>query len=359
MGKNKQIWSNEGGALYLTYPSDEMERLENAVYTVKVDEFGRFYLKKISDEFKFDYKLYGLETDLINRTVKTYESTLHGNLGVLSNGLKGTGKTVSSKIIANKLNQPTILVESKLERVHFFLNAIPQNITIFIDEYEKIFGDSSEMLTIMDGASTSQYRRVFLLTTNNLYVDENMIQRPGRIRYLKKFEDLRPSVVEEIVSDILEYPDFKSECIGFISSLENITVDIVKAVISEVNIHGEGPSTFETLFNVKKLRGKFNVSMRDESGNLVQIAKSVKIYPRPMFNESNNGHRFQIDSETIGVITRVVNFSTIEIEALENKKGEKLGFSGQILLKVEDADLINAGKQTPHYKRLMGLEGDE
>jgi hypothetical protein len=277
---------------------------------------------------------------LINRIIKTYEAT-SGNLGVLLNGLKGTGKTVSSKVIATNLNQPIILVDSHIKGIHTFLNSISQNITIFIDEYEKVFGDSSAMLTIMDGALNSEFRRVFLLTTNELYVEKNLIQRPGRIRYLKKFEDLKPAIVEEIVDDVLVHTQFKKECINFISNLETITVDIVKAIINEVNIHEEGPSAFESIFNVKKLKGKYNISMKDDDGQLVELASSVSVYPRPMFTESHVDYRFEIDNQSIGIIRRVINFSTIEIEPFDGDKGGKLGFTEPIIVKVEDADIIN------------------
>lgn len=340
MADVKKVWNAEGKRLYLSHPSQEFDELEKAIYTVGIDDFGRFFLVKNSDGFTFNYKLYGLESDLIARIIKTYEAT-NGNLGVLLNGLKGTGKTVSSKVIATKLNQPIILVDAHIKGIHTFLNSISQNITIFIDEYEKIFGDSSAMLTIMDGALNSEFRRVFLLTTNELYVEKNLIQRPGRIRYLKKFEDLKPAVVEEIVDDVLIHTQFKKECINFISNLETITVDIVKAIINEVNIHEEGPSAFESIFNVKKLKGKYNISVREEDGQLGELASSANVYPRPMYNEGHVGYHFEIDNQSIGKIRRVINFSTIEIEPFDGEKGEKLGFNEPIIVKVEDADIIN------------------
>jgi DNA-directed RNA polymerase subunit F len=222
-----------------------------------------------------------------------------------------------------------------------FLNSISQNITIFIDEYEKIFGNSSEMLTIMDGALNSDFRRVFLLTTNELNVEQNLIQRPGRIRYLKKFQDLKPSIVEEIVDDLLIYKQFKKECINFISNLETITVDIVKAIIEEVNIHEESPLNFETIFNVKKIKGKHNLFIKEKDGNLTELASNANIYPRPMYNETHVGYYLEINGHTIGNIIRVINFSTIEVEPLKGSNNENIGFNEPIIIKIEDADIIN------------------
>jgi SpoVK/Ycf46/Vps4 family AAA+-type ATPase len=341
MAEVKKVWNADGNALYLGYPSQEFEELENVIYKVSLDMFERPFLAKVADNFTFDYKLYGLETDFINRVLKTYNATDNGNLGILLNGLKGTGKTVSSKQIANQLNQPIIIVGENKPQYPSFLNGIPQNITIFIDEYEKTFGNASNMLTIMDGASNSDYRRVFLLTTNELRVESNMIQRPGRVRYLKTFDHLKPAVIKEIVDDILVHKQFTNDCIQFISSLETITVDIVKAVLNEVNIHEEAPTAFETIFNVKKLKGKYNVSIREEDGTLTEIASNIAVNPRPMFNESYVGYELEVDGVTVGEIVRVVNYNTIEVEPYELEDGSPIGFKENIMVKIEDADLIN------------------
>lgn len=314
--KKTKIWADYGGQYYLSNPSIEHEQLENAVYTVKFDEMRReFYLIKVSNEFQFDYKIYGLESDLIKRVIKTYEST-KGNLGLLLNGVKGTGKTVSSKIIANKLNQPTIIVSDAYKGVQYFLNSIPQNITIFIDEYEKIYGQSNEMLTIMDGAMNSEYRRMFLLTTNKLYIEDNLKQRPSRIRYIKKFNDLAPSVVEEIVDDILTYPELRADCLSFMTTLSLITVDIVKAIINEVNIHNESPYVFGDVFNVEKIAGKFKVFEINQHGQELLLVDNANIYPRPEYDEQEN-YWFEINGQTIGKIMRVVSQDTIIVGILD------------------------------------------
>lgn len=340
MSDVKKVWNDEDNRLYLSFPSKEFDHLDNgAIYTVGVDEFGRFYLVRKSEGYKFDYKLYGLETSFINRVIKTYNKT-QGNLGILLNGIKGTGKTVSSKLIAKDINLPIILIDRKLDGVHTFLNTITQDITIFIDEYEKVYGDSAQMLTIMDGALNSTYRRLFLMTTNELYVDKNLLERPSRVRYLKMFNNLKPEVVEEIVDDILEFPQFKKDCISFISSLETITIDIVKAVLNEVNIHEEAPSAFESVFNVKKIKGNYNVSLV-EDGKLSSLAKNVKVYPRPTFGDSTLGYRFEIDGNTIGHVTRIINWTTLEVSPYVDDKGKNVGFDEPIIIKIEDADAVN------------------
>jgi DNA-directed RNA polymerase subunit F len=340
MSEVKKVWSASGKSLYLSHPSEEIEMLENAIYSIGLDAFERIYLTKVNDEFTFDYKLYGLESKFIERVIKTYAAT-NGNLGILLNGLKGTGKTVTAKQIANQLNQPIILVDTPFKGLPTFLNSISQNITIFIDEYEKQYRDSSSMLTIMDGALNSEFRRVFLLTTNELHVERNMIERPSRVRYLKKFDNLTPEIVEEIVDDCLVHKQFKKDCVNFISSIETITVDTVKAILAEVNIHCEAPSAFADVFNVKKINGRYNLKLREKDGTLTEIANNISVYPRPTFSEGHVGYRFEIDGTTIGSITRIVNWTTVEVEPYEDGNGKNVGFDGPIILKVEDADAVN------------------
>lgn len=339
MSETKKVWTSGHNKLRLNYPAVEINKLENVIYGVSVDEYG-FYLYKVNDSFEFPFKVYGLESKLISRVVKTYQATSNGNLGVLLNGLKGTGKTMSAKLIANELRQPTILVSNNIVGVQHFLNSIPQNVTIFIDEYEKVFEESNAMLTIMDGMMNSDFRRVFLLTTNELYIDKNLLQRPGRIRYLKTFDGLEPKVIEEIIDDVLEYSNFKQDLVTFISTLQTITVDVVKAVINEVNIHNESPSEFESVFNVQKLTGKYDVSYKGQDGHFHSLAESVVLYPKPIYTDSRIGNQFTVDGRAMGKITKVINYSTIEVTLYDKNSPNGLG-EEKVIFNVESSEMVN------------------
>jgi hypothetical protein len=376
MSQKNQIWAQHGGQFYLEYPSIEHSELENAIYTVKFnDNIGKFYLEKVADSYVFDYKIYAMEDKLISRLLKTYENT-DGNLGMLLNGVKGTGKTVTSKQIANKLEQPTIVVTSSFggAGVQYFLNSIPQNITIFIDEYEKIFGESNAMLTIMDGAMNSEFRRVFLMTTNRLYIEDNLKQRPSRLRYLKEFKDLSPSVVEEIVDDILENKDLRDDCINFMTTLSLITVDIVKEVLNEVNIHNESPFEFADIFNVSKIENKFKVYELDTNQNETLLIENANLYPRPKYNEDYEGYCFDINGKEIGRVSKVHGPDVIEVDLIEYNDNDEEVVTETIVLKVMKSygthmnyayvgdgeygygENINSTKSTERADKLMGKD---
>lgn len=256
-------WSVESSGLYPVNIGNNTETLENIVYKLGLHPLRGWVLQPFSKGFDFEHKVYGLEEDFINHIIRSYNGT-EGNMGVLLNGIKGAGKSVSAKILANRLEQPVILIEANFgKEMVDFLSAIKQNVTIFCDEYEKIFkgvkdGDGREedatLLTLMDGVMKTKYRKAFILTTNQIRINENMIQRPGRVRYLKEFGNLPRHTIEEIVDDMLHWEKLRDVCIDFISQLEIITVDIVTSVISEVNIHKCDPDIFANIFNVKKMK---------------------------------------------------------------------------------------------------------
>jgi len=312
------LWVNKGGQLHLSQKQkNTIKDLPVGVYEVEQNMFG-FHLGPVSDKFNFPYKIYGLENDLVKRVIKYYNNTTTGNLGLLLNGTKGTGKTVTAKIICNQLQLPVIIVPKYFEHVESFINSIPQDIIVFVDEYEKIYKESSELLTIMDGALSSRFRRVFILTTNNLYIDNNLIDRPSRVRYLKTYGSLSPEIVEEIVDDILIHKRFKNDCITFVSTLDIITVDIVKSIVNEVNIQEESPLDFKNVFNASTKKGKYKIFLEDTATKVVDLfMKNVKVSPRPLFGEHNNNAYLYIDNERIGKIIEVIDFNTLKVKVDE------------------------------------------
>ena len=253
----KQIWLqdgnifSQGSATTVSHP----EGLPKGIYEVKLSMTG-FYLSKIAESFTFDYKLYGLNQKFIDYVLKTYENTT-GNLGVLLDGIKGTGKTVTAKELCNHLQLPVILVQSmggdtNGKLIKYLSTAIDFDCIFFFDEYEKEFKNSSDVLSFMDGTYNSIYRKVFLLTTNELNVDPNLLGRPSRIRYKKSFGNLSEEVTREILNDILEDKTAIEKVIELTHSMNIITIDLIKAIATEINIHGaESFPDIKETFNIE------------------------------------------------------------------------------------------------------------
>ena len=276
-------WQISGNNYFPDEKSSQMDLLPMGIYHIKSHPMKGLYLSRTEDSFEFNHKVYGVEQDFINRVVKSY-SVITDNMGVLLNGIKGTGKSVTAKLICNKVKEflPIIIVDRQYDGLPQFIAEIQQQIVVFIDEFEKVYQDySSDVLTIMDGVYKTAHKRLFLLTTNNLYINTNLLQRPGRIRYVKTFDDLELSALNDIMDDMLIYPEFRNDCIEVISTLEIITIDLVKAVINEVNIHNESPKNFIDVFNVKGRDGDID----DKTYlNIVEMVKDDNVIPLQINN---------------------------------------------------------------------------
>ena len=252
---SNKVWMNTGNSYSQIDPNFEVtQALPVGVYNLELTMFG-WKLFKFADNFVFPYKLYSLENEFVDHVLKTYENTI-GNLGVLLNGTKGTGKTVTAKVLANRLNLPVIVLKSMGDRNQSmieYLSSLNCDCVLFMDEFEKNFKEEdSTVLQIMDGVYNSNHRKIFLLTTNNMHINENLVGRPSRIRYVKHFGNLSMDTVNEYLDDALKCEEAREEILEYIDSLTISTIDILKTIVNEVNIHGmEGLRRAKNYFNVQ------------------------------------------------------------------------------------------------------------
>jgi hypothetical protein len=313
-------WTQSGNKFTLTEVSKQSSLLPNGVYKFQLDMFENPFLSRVQDNFVFPYKVYGIETDFISRVCKSWDNTT-GNFGVLLNGLKGTGKTVTAEIIANVLNLPVIIVSFHSQKLVSFLNDIQQDVIVFVDEFEKIYdGYENSLLTIMDGALKTKHRIFFLLTTNELSVDRNLLQRPSRVRYVKSFSDLTLPVIMEIVNDKLEHKHLHDAVVSFISQLPIITMDLVKSVIEEVNIHNEDPIMFKEVFNIHGDRSDLYNVYKIVDGNKEEVETFAVIRPHYISTYSP-GKDFCVNHNSLGYISQVISSNQfVVVKHTKNKE---------------------------------------
>jgi hypothetical protein len=342
----EKVWIQKGNEFYISDTYD-VQKLEPAIYSVKYNQLLGYYLNKEKEKFDFKYKVYGLESNFINRVCKTFENQ-NKNLGVLFYGIKGTGKSVTAKLISNKLNLPVICIDDSASEenndAETFINSIPQDIIIFIDEYEKKYEyHNDNLLSIMDGSATSSHKRLFLLTTNRIHINDNMMGRPGRLRYIKSYSSIEESLQREIIKDLLKDQSKTDELIEFCKTLSIITVDILKSIIDEMNLFNESPEDFYTIFNIKKssfkynlyelINGKKELLFSNCTSNIDELVYSFVLsndrYDRDFYvNETRIGQVIgSINSNTVKVLldeeeedSDPVPFQFIKKSKLKNKK---------------------------------------
>lgn len=265
----KQKWINEGGILYpipgyanlLANPGSGVFRIYMQPHT------KRLGLEQIAETFAFNFKIYDLDCEeVMARIIKTWSSELftqsNKNLGVIFNGLKGTGKTIAAKLLSNRIGLPVIVISEALEGMLEFIQSLCFECIILIDEAEKTFREDQEvLLKMIDGVYNSK-RKLYILTTNKLNIDENLLGRPGRIRYIKEFGNLSATAVNEIIEDNLKDRRLKEGIFKLVDTLEISTVDILKSIIEECNITGEVPSG--QMLNIPQAKYKIRIITFDD-----------------------------------------------------------------------------------------------
>ena len=229
-------------------------------------------------------------------------------------------KTVVAKELCNHLQLPVILVQSmggdtNSKLIEYLSTAINFDCIFFFDEYEKEFEDSSDILSFMDGTYNSIYRRVFLLTTNELKVDSNLLGRPSRIRYKKSFDNLPEEITREILNDILEDKNAIEKVIELTHSMNIITIDLIKAIATEINIHGiEALPYIKETFNIEF--SKFSYLYR-----VIQVRNC----------------ELEFTSENIKTLLKIYNdYKELEKKDLKNLSNEERKFINECHTKFSD-----------------------
>ena len=86
--------------------------------------------------------------------------------------------------------------------------------------------------------------------------------RPGRIRYIKQFGNLTAKAVADYIKDNLLDLCKTDMILDIVDVLEISTIDILKSIVDEVNIHGE--INENSLLNIPKANYKIDVIRFDD-----------------------------------------------------------------------------------------------
>ncbi len=265
-------------------------QLPCGTYLLEQDEQTRqYYLRRIED-FRPCEKIYGEHSNITKRVLTTFMSRENRNLGVLLSGVKGSGKTLTTKMLsttlAEKFGYATIIVNRGYETAGMaaFLHSIDVPCMVIFDEFDKVYSyreseaaSQAGLLDILDGVFES--RKLFVMSCNNAYnLNPYFFSRPGRIFYHFRYSGLSEEIVSQYCDDNLRYPQWKGEVLQLSTFVKDMTFDILKAVVEETNRYNESPRSFIELLNISySIDGVYDVLLCHSDGRKISTLRKQQI----------------------------------------------------------------------------------
>lgn len=272
---------------------DSVEILHNipkGVYNLYVDPSTLSAELVETHDLVLPSPFYSEDSQFIEMVLRGYNH-YSNNTGVLLEGDKGTGKTVTLKKIAIDSGLPVIIINNPITSnfsLSDFLNNIQTECVLLFDEFEKNFRIYSEeeknitqeqLLNVFDGLNNS---KKLILISSNQQIDNYYYNRPSRIRYYKRYKGISENLVKVIAMSLLEDKSFLDDLLDNINS-ENASIDIVSSIIKEVNLQKRKYSEFLEYFNYSKYLVDDNTRIYldiypdlDENDNIIDINHSEK-----------------------------------------------------------------------------------
>lgn len=257
---------------------------------------GCFLIKK--EDFKLPNKIYG-DLEVAHRALKKWNNT-DSNLGVYLVGQSGSGKTLTGKYIAKNSNVPIIFItNSDFEMSDFaeFLSSIEQDCCFFFDEWEKIFEKQEQdaFLSILDGLFNSQYKKLFLFTSNENKMSQYMTNRPSRIFYKQEYSYITKDIVNEIINDTQLEEIYADSLRSLLEEYDyQLNIDTVFSIISEMKLHNETADKVIPYFNFELPELIYSVVFVDNKGG----KHGVNSYFKTSFQEGE-GMEFYLDDQSL------------------------------------------------------------
>lgn len=249
-------------------------KLPAGTYDVSFSEMSGYSLIKRAD-FETTTKVYGPHKDLVNQMITRYEQ-FNSNFGVILGGRKGTGKTMTARLLSEAFKAkeiPTIIISKATPGLPDFIQSIEQEVFILFDEFEKVFPKGSpdtkdlqsQFLPVFDGLRNTKH---FYMVTINDYnkLNDYFLGRTGRFYYNITFDAIGKDEITEILTDKLD-KSLKLDInrLSFILSIIDVNYDQLMSIIKELNLG----SSIDYIFKYLNL---------DLSKTLTNMTYDVKIF---------------------------------------------------------------------------------
>lgn len=249
----------------ITDVSSNIEKLGGSFWMVDYNQDLGYHLVK-QPSMSLPSKVYGHNTSNSDKIFDTFKLDVGRTTGVMLQGEKGTGKTLTATEVCLKAvaeGYPVILIQSEFYGTGFndFMSSIQEPCVVFIDEFEKVFKKQDAIdstLMLLDGAIKTH--KLYLLTSNiSLNSSDRMeflTNRPSRVKYVFEYGSVSKEVIAEYLQDNLHYPVYTDDVYSLQRNFKLFTIDMLKAIVVEINRFGDSKGTLSLTEIIQDLNVK-------------------------------------------------------------------------------------------------------
>ena len=230
----------QGNTIYQLPKGSNYDLEPGKVYDLTIRElWGEMSAKlELNGEMNLPQTVYQTKKDklFIKRVLNNFNNNNNNTTGVLLTGEKGTGKTVTAKLLAQEANLPIIIVnpnsvEKYLEK---YFKEFDTPVCILFDEVDKNF-DTHKMLTFLDGMHKTTKKLVIMTANDEDDLSKYIKNRCSRIKYYRHYsmqEDAREYA--ELICEAKGIED-KENLVNFIvNNIKYPSIDNICSFINEV-----------------------------------------------------------------------------------------------------------------------------
>lgn len=224
---------------------------------------GIIDFQPILESYKMPDKLYGT---MKNRAYRVWNDYVYNNrsTGVLLTGNKGSGKTLLATYLCNiaiSFGLPVYIIDTKfpdklLSKLIPIISNQLRECVVFIDEFGKLFNRDCQdsMLTMLSDINDT--KKIFVLTENHdYYINQYIVDRPGRIKYHYEFMKIDLDVLEGYCIDNNVSYSLLEELKAKWESVNIFSFDQLQAIVNEHNKYpNDGLKDIISVLNVKSLK---------------------------------------------------------------------------------------------------------